>query len=113
MGVTRGIEKQLEEIAQQRSQSSPPALSSQLSTVQPAMPIAAPQVLRVEVTPAPVKAVSPPKRKPLTVESLLQNIAGEQDPFALLGGVTQPPTQDTDVSINLRHRLREHLINHD
>ena len=83
-GVTRGIEKQLEEIAQQRSQSSPPALSSQLSTVQPVMPIAAPQVLRVEVTPAPVKAVSPPKRKPLTVESLLQNIAGEQDPYCIV-----------------------------
>ena len=59
--------KQLEEIAQKRSQSSPPALSSQTSKVQSAMPIAAPPVSRPEVPSAHVKAVSPSKSKPLTI----------------------------------------------
>ena len=96
-GVTQGIVKQLEEIAQKRSQSSPPALSSQTSKVQSAMPIAAPPVSRPEVPSAQVKAVSPPKSKPLTIERLIQDMSGEQDPSAVLGGVFQPPPPDTDV----------------
>ena len=58
-GVTEGIVKQSEEIERQRSKSSPPALSSQTSKVQSATPIAAPPVLKPEVSSAPVKAVSP------------------------------------------------------
>ena len=65
-GVTQGIVKQLEEIAQQRSKSSPPALSSQTSKVQSAIPIAAPPVSRPEAPSAQVRAVSPHKSKPLT-----------------------------------------------
>ena len=67
-GVAQGIVKQLEEIEQKRSQSAPPALSSQTSKVQSAMPIAAPPVSRPEVPSAQVKVVSPHKGKPLTIE---------------------------------------------
>ena len=96
-GVTQGIVKQLEEIAQKRSQSSPPALSSQTSKVQSVMPIAAPPASRPDIPSAQVKAVSPPKSKPLTIEKLIQDMSGEQDPSAVLGGTSQPPPPDTDI----------------
>ena len=96
-GVTQGIVSQLEEIAQQRSKSSPPALSSQISKVQSAMPIAAPPMSRPEVTSAQVKAVSPHKSKPLTIEGLIQGMSGQQDPPAFLRGASQPAPPDTGV----------------
>ena len=75
-GVTQGFVKQLEEIEQKRSQSAPPVLSS---TVQSAMPIAAPPVSRPEVPSAQVKVVSPHKGKPLTIEKLIQDMSKQQD----------------------------------
>ena len=96
-GVTQGIVRQLEEIAQQRSKSSPPALSSQTSKVQSATPIAAPPVLRPEVPSAQVKAVSPHRSKPLTIERLIQGMSGQQDPQAVLGGASQPAPPDIGV----------------
>ena len=96
-GVTQGIVKQLEEIAQRRLQSSSPDLSSQTSKVQSVMPIAAPPVSRPEVPSAQVKAVSPPKSKPLTIERLIQDRSKQQDTPAVLGGGSQPAPPDTDV----------------
>ena len=90
-GVTEDIVKQLEEITQQRLKSSSPAMSSQPSKVQSATPIAAPPVSKPEVSPAPVKAVTPHKRKPLTIEGLIQGMSGQQDPMAVISGALQPP----------------------
>ena len=96
-GVTEDIVKQLEEITQQRLRSSPPAVSSQSGKVQPATPIAAPPVSKPEAPSASVKAVSPHKRKPLTIEGLIQGMSGQQDPRTVASGALQLAPQDTGV----------------
>ena len=96
-GVTEEIVKQLEEITQQRLKSSSPAMSSQPSKVQPATPIAAPPVSKPEAPCAPVKAVTPHRSKPLTIEGLLQGMSGQQDPVAATSGTLQLVPLDTGV----------------
>ena len=60
-GVTQDLVKQLEELAQQRLKPSSPAMSSQPSVGQSALPIAASPVSKPEVPSAPPKAVTPHK----------------------------------------------------
>ena len=96
-GVTEEIVKQLEEITQQRLKSSTPAMSSQPSKVQPATPIAAPPVSKPEAPSAPVRAVTPHRSKPLTIEGLIQGMSGQQDPVAATSGALQLAPLDTVV----------------
>ena len=103
-GVTDGIVKQLEEIAQQRLRS-----SSQPSSVQSASPIAAPPVLKPEVSSAPPKAVTPHKRGPLTIETLMQGITGQRDTSAVSSSVFTPalPDEEAQQTAALSERPQE------
>ena len=83
-GVTDDIVKQLEEIAQRRLRSSGAPMSSQPGVAQSPLPIAAPPTIKPEVSSKPPKAVTPHKREPLTIESLLQGVTGQQDPSAII-----------------------------
>ena len=102
-GVTDGIVKQLEEIAQQRLRSSGTAMSSQPGVVQSALPIAAPPTIKPEVSSKTPKAVTPHKREPLTIETLLQGITGQQDPSAVLSRAFTPavPVEEAQQSVAL------------
>ena len=95
-GVINDIVKQLEEIAQQRLRSSAPAMSSQPSIVQSALPIAAPPISKPEVSSAP-KAVTPHRREPLTIETLMQGITGQQDTSAVISSVFTPTLPDEEA----------------
>ena len=72
-------------------------MSSQSGKVQAATPIAAPPVSKPEAPSAPVKAVSPHRSKPLTIEGLIQGMSGQQDPMAVASGALQLVPQDTGV----------------
>ena len=97
-GVTEEIVKQLEEIAQQRLRSTSSAATSQPSKVQPATPIAAPPVSKPEAPSAPMKVVSPHRHQPLTIEGLIRDMSGQQDPGTGTGGALQLAPLDMGVS---------------
>ena len=97
-GVTDEIVKQLEEIAQQRLQSTSSATVSQPSKVQPATPIAAPPVSKPTASSTSVKMVSPHRPQPLTIEGLMRDISGQQDPGISTGGTLQLAPPDMGVS---------------
>ena len=59
-------------------------MSSQPGVAQSPLPIAAPPTVKPEVSYKPPKAVTPPKREPLTIESLLQGVTGQQDPSTII-----------------------------
>ena len=101
-GVTEDIVKQLEEITQQRLRSSAPAMSSQSGKVQAATPIAAPPVSKPEAPSASVKAVSPHRSKPLTIEGLIQGMSGQQDPMAVASGALQLVHRIQDLQVSVR-----------
>ena len=97
-GVTEEIVKQLEEIAQQRLKSTSSATTSQPSKVQPATPIAAPPVSKPAAPSAQVKVVSPHRQQPLTIEGLIRDMSGQQDPGTGTGGALQLAPLDMGVS---------------
>ena len=97
-GVTEEIVKQLEEIAQQRLKSTSSATVSQPSKVQPATPIAAPPVSKPTASSASVKMVSPHRPQPLTIEGLIRDMSGQQDPGTSTGGTVQLAPLDMGVS---------------
>ena len=96
-GVTEEIVKQLEEITQQRLRSTSSAMTSQPSKVQPATPIAAPPVSKPAAPSAPVKVVSPHRQQPLTIEGLIRDMSGQQDPGTGTGGALQLAPLDMGV----------------
>ena len=116
-GVTEEIVKQLEEIAQQRLKSTSSATVSQPSKVQPATPIAAPPVSKPTASSASVKMVSPHRPQPLTIEGLIRDMSGQQDPETSTGsalqlapldmGVPQPVTPTARAPESLQARSRE------
>ena len=83
--VSKGIEKQLEEIEARRA-SSPRIAQPQESPAPVLMPSAATPPLRSDTTGAEVKTVSPPSGQPLTLDKLMSGI---------MAGTTEPPPRTT------------------
>ena len=97
-GVTEEIVKQLEEIAQQRLKSTSSVTVSQPSQAQPATPIAAPPVSKPMASSAPVKMVSPHRPQPLTIEGLMRDASGQQDPGTSTADTAQLATEHRCVT---------------
>ena len=89
--VSRGIEKQLEEIEARRALK-PSIAQTQESVAQLLVPSAATPPMRSDPTLPDVKMVSPPSGKPLTIESLMSGITAgtPEPPPKAIGSQDQP-----------------------